>query len=256
VQKVAHVAGRAAPAVVVLGALAAAPQVHDVLAAAPAPAAGHKTAASPVYSNQAEDTVADAPATFKISKYLPRLAAAPTTSDSAPAGRPSPRPAPAHSGSTPGHSGSGQQGGTVAAGGTPPTCTGSGGMLPENFGTIVDFLVAHGYTGIAASGIAGNIWQESGGNPESVGSGGGGLIGWTPLPSGFVTGNPSADLQTQLAALLTYNEGWAQYIPTLNAATNATDAAYIYMTYFERPGIPAAGNREAAADAVAAACGL
>ena len=32
--------------------------------------------------------------------------------------------------------------------------------------------------------ITGNIWQESGGNPESVGDGGGGLIGSTPLPWG------------------------------------------------------------------------
>jgi hypothetical protein len=94
------------------------------------------------------------------------------------------------------------------------------------------------------------------GNPESAGSGGGGLIGWTPLPSGFVTGNPSADLQTQLNALLTYNQQWSQFIPALNAATSATQAADIFMNDFERPGIPAAGNREAAAQAVAAACGL
>jgi hypothetical protein len=94
------------------------------------------------------------------------------------------------------------------------------------------------------------------GNPESVGSGGGGLIGWTPLPAGFVTGSPAADLQTQLAALLTFNQQWSQYIPMLNAATSATAAADVYMNYFERPGIPAAGNREAAASAVAAACGL
>jgi len=42
----------------------------------------------------------------------------------------------------------------------------------------------------------------------------------------------------------------------LNSASSAADAAYIYMTYFERPGIPAASNREAAATAVAQACGL
>ena len=129
-------------------------------------------------------------------------------------------------------------------------------MLPSNYAAIVAFLTAHGYTGIAAAGIAGNIYQESAGNPESVGSGGGGLIGWTPLPSGFVTGNPPADLQTQLAAILTFNQQWSQYIPALNAATNAAEAADIYVNYFERPGIPAAGNREAAANAVAAACGL
>ena len=45
-------------------------------------------------------------------------------------------------------------------------------------------------------------------------------------------------------------------IPTLNAATSATQAADIYMNYFERPGIPAAYNREGAAAAVAAACHL
>jgi hypothetical protein len=129
-------------------------------------------------------------------------------------------------------------------------------MLPANYAAIVDFLVAHGYTGFAAAGVAGNIFQESKGDPESVGSGGGGLIGWTPLPSGFVTGNPAADLQTQLNALLTYNQGWSQFIPTLNAATSATQAADIYMNDFERPGLPVATNREAAAQAVAAACGI
>ena len=84
---------------------------------------------------------------------------------------------------------------------------------PANYAAIVSFLTSHGYTGNAAAGIAGNIWQESGGNPESVGDGGGGLIGWTPLPGGYVTGNPAADLQTQLAAILTFNHIWAQVHP-------------------------------------------
>jgi len=44
-------------------------------------------------------------------------------------------------------------------------------MVPANYAEIVSFLTAHGYTGIAAAGIAGNIYQESMGNPESVGSG-------------------------------------------------------------------------------------
>lgn len=130
------------------------------------------------------------------------------------------------------------------------------GMLPANYATIVSFLVAHGYTGNAAAGIAGNIYQESGGDPESIGSGGGGLIGWTPLPSGYVTGNPAADLQTQLSAILSFNQIWAQYIPALNAAASPAEAADIYVTDFERAGIPAASNREAAAQAVAGACGI
>ena len=130
------------------------------------------------------------------------------------------------------------------------------GWCPANYAAIVSFLTAHGYTGNAAAGIAGNIWQESGGNPESVGDGGGGLIGWTPLPGGYVTGNYAADLQTQLTAVLAFNRIWSQYIPALNAASSPAAAAAIYVTDFERAGIPAVGNREAAAEAVAAACGI
>jgi hypothetical protein len=146
---------------------------------------------------------------------------------------------------------------TTASAGHGVSCSGSAsGMVPANYAAIVGFLTSHGYTGNAAAGIAGNIWQESGGNPESVGDGGGGLIGWTPLPGGYVTGNPAADLQTQLAAILAFNRIWAQYVPTLNAASSPAAAAAIYVTDFERAGIPAVGNREAAADAVASACGI
>jgi hypothetical protein len=129
-------------------------------------------------------------------------------------------------------------------------------MLPANYATIVRFLIAHGYSDLAAAGIAGNIYQESSGDPESAGSGGGGLIGWTPLPAGLVTGNPAADLRSQLEAILAYNQQWSQYIPALQVAASPAGAADIYMSYFERPGVPAAANREAAAAAVAAACGF
>ena len=133
-----------------------------------------------------------------------------------------------------------------------------GGMalLPLNYATIVNFLIGHGYTSIAAAGIAGNIYQESGGNPESGDAAAGGLIGWTPLPSGYITGDPSADLQTQLAGLLTFNDHLGTFLPALNAATTPADAAYVYMTDFERPGFPAASNREDSAIAVADACGF
>ncbi len=82
-------------------------------------------------------------------------------------------------------------------------------MLPDNVTAIVSFLLANGYSDNAAAGIAGNMYQESKGDPESEGMGGGGLIGFTPLPAGYVTGNPATDLQTQLSAVLTYNQGWA-----------------------------------------------
>lgn len=129
-------------------------------------------------------------------------------------------------------------------------------MLPQNVTAIVSFLLAHGYSHNAVAGIAGNIYQESKGDPEAVGMGGGGLIGWTPLRYGLVTGNPAADLQTQLAAVLSYNEVWSSYLPALNSAASPAAAADIYVYDFERAGIPAAGTREASAANVARACGL
>jgi Phage tail lysozyme len=136
------------------------------------------------------------------------------------------------------------------------SCNLSDGMLPDNVTAIVSFLLAHGYSDNAAAGIAGNMYQESKGNPESEGMGGGGLIGFTPLPAGYVTGNPATDLQTQLEAVLAYNQQWAAYLPELNSAASPADAASVYVTDFERAGIPAASTREASAEDVAGACGI
>jgi hypothetical protein len=136
------------------------------------------------------------------------------------------------------------------------SCNLSDGMLPDNVTAIVSFLLANGYSDNAAAGIAGNMYQESKGNPESEGMGGGGLIGFTPLPSGYVTGDSAADLQTQLKAVLTYNQQWSSYLPELNGAASPADAASIYVTDFERAGIPAASTREASAEDVATACGI
>jgi Phage tail lysozyme len=148
---------------------------------------------------------------------------------------------------------------TASASPTPTAATlscNSDGLLPDNVTAIVSFLLANGYSDNAAAGIAGNMYQESKGNPESEGMGGGGLIGFTPLPYGYVTGDSAADLQTQLKAVLTYNQQWSSYLPELNDAASPADAASIYVTDFERAGIPAASTREASAEDVAAACGI
>jgi hypothetical protein len=148
---------------------------------------------------------------------------------------------------------------TASASPTPTAATlscNSDGMLPDNVTAIVSFLLANGYSDNAAAGIAGNMYQESKGNPESEGMGGGGLIGFTPLPYGYVTGDSAADLQTQLKAVLTYNQQWSSYLPELNDAASPADAASIYVTDFERAGIPAASTRDASAEDVAAACGI
>jgi hypothetical protein len=253
VRKVAKRAGVAAPAVAVAGALAAAPHLHSLTASAPK-VTGAATAQL-VSPAQAANAATAQPASQSRAEYRPRHAHGPA-----------PRPAshPRHSAvpASPAPSASaaaspGQQAAAPAASTGGVSCSApASGPLPANYAAIMTFLTSHGYTGNAAAGIAGNIDQESGGNPESEGDGGGGLIGWTPLPAGYVTGSPSADLQTQLAAILAFNKIWSQYIPALNAASSPAAAADIYVTDFERAGIPAAGNREAAATAVAAACGV
>jgi hypothetical protein len=273
VYKVAKAAGKAAPAVAVVGALAAVPQVRDFVAsAAHGITAGQHPTDSLTNPGQAAGAAEDNADALAAQGYRPRHAAGHASAGPARGSKgatprsdtshlrvhrasPAPQPTgtPSSSGGSPTPTASAPS--TKTAHGL-PKCTGTAGMLPENYATIVDFLVAHGYSDFAAAGMTGNMWQESMGNPESVGSGGGGLIGFTPLPAGYVTGNPAVDLQTQLNAVLTYNQQWSQFIPALNAATNAVQAADIYMNDFERPGIPAASNREGAAQAVATACGM
>ena len=253
VQKVARRAGRAAPAMAVVGALAAIPQVRDLVTGASASAGNVAAArvAAPdliggasrseeahwvqhVKAGTARRPVARASSSAAPDAAQPLVGATPT---------PSASPSPSASASPP-----------AASRGTVTCSASASGLLPDNYAAIVSFLTGHGYTGVAAAGIAGNMYQESHGNPESEGDGGGGLIGWTPLPAGLVTGNVTADLQAQLEAVLTFNQQWSQYLPVLNAASTPAAAADIYVTDFERAGIPAAGTREAAAEAVAAAC--
>jgi hypothetical protein len=250
--------GLAAPVVVAAGALVAVPQVRDLVTGTPTASVAQRPLTRDLFPDQVTGSVpqsltSNRSATARASTHPRRHAqvhrhasAAVSTPSASPSVSATPTPA-----STPTPTTS-----SSAPTGTVQCSADASGPLPENYAAIVSFLTAHGYTGLAAAGIAGNIYQESGGNPESVGTCGGGLIGWTPLPAGFVTGDVAADLQTQLEALLTFNQQWAQYIPQLNASTTAAQAAYVYMSYFERPGVPAAGNREAAATAVAQACGL
>jgi hypothetical protein len=253
VEKVARRAGRAAPAVAVIGALAAVPQVRDLVAGSH-PSSAHVAArlVAPDQVGEAASRSQEAQSEQRVKSAIARAghafarhrAAAPADASHPLTGTtPSPPASPTAS--------------APPAGGAGVTCSASAsGLLPDNYAAIVTFLTGNGYTGIAASGIAGNMYQESHGDPESEGDGGGGLIGWTPLPAGLVTGNPTADLQAQLEAVLAFNRQWSQYIPALNAASTPAAAADIYVTDFERAGVPAAGTREAAAEAVAAACGV
>jgi LysM repeat protein len=114
----------------------------------------------------------------------------------------------------------------------------------NNLLAIGQYLVDNGYSKAAAAGVASCVDGESLGNPESVGSGGGGLIGWTPLGSAapnanIVTGNASADMMTQLADILYYNsnEIGQSRVDELNSQTDPVAAADFFSQNFERPAV-------------------
>jgi hypothetical protein len=114
----------------------------------------------------------------------------------------------------------------------------------NNVLAIGQYLVDNGYSAAAAAGVASCVDGESGANPESVGSGGGGLIGWTPLGSAqpnanIITGDVSADMMAQLADILYYNsnEIGASRVAELNSQTDPVAAADFYSQNFEKPAV-------------------
>ena len=127
----------------------------------------------------------------------------------------------------------------------------------NNLLAIGQYLVDNGYSKAAAAGVASCVDGESGGNPESVGSGGGGLIGWTPLGSAapnanIVTGNASADMLAQLADILYYNshEIGASQVAELNSQTDPVAAADFFSQHFEKPAVTDSDVRTSVAQQV------
>lgn len=127
----------------------------------------------------------------------------------------------------------------------------------NNLLAIGQYLVANGYSDAAAAGVASCIDGESGGNPESVGSGGGGLIGWTPLGSAapnpnIITGNVEQDMMTQLADIVFYNsnEIGQSAVDQLNSISDPVQAADFYSQQFERPAVTDSDVVESVAEQV------
>jgi hypothetical protein len=119
------------------------------------------------------------------------------------------------------------------------------------------YLVENGYSKAGAAGVVGCIDGESGGNPESVGSGGGGLIGWTPISAAapnpnIITGNPATDIMTQLEDLLYYNstEIGQSLVDQLNAITDPVQAADFFSQNFEKPAVLDSDVRPATAEQI------
>lgn len=147
-----------------------------------------------------------------------------------------------------GSSGAGSGGGT----GTPPGRAPSGGDKSANLLYVGSYMAANGYTDAAAAGIAACVDGESAGDPEAQGSGGRGLIGWTPpskLPDSAFTGNESADLTAQCGQILVYNNAQGSgLIQMLNSHTDPVSAAMFYSFHFERPLVPYSDVRSGTAN--------
>jgi Phage tail lysozyme len=141
----------------------------------------------------------------------------------------------------------------------------SSGSDMQNLMELAEFLVRNGFSDAAAAGVCGTVFGESGGNPESVGSGGAGLIGWTPASSmvqyggtckaaGIGNNSPSVDFQNQAQALLSYananssdavNRGGVD-LATLKTATSPTQAG-TWWSAFEGPLNPGSDVRNSVA---------
>lgn len=122
-----------------------------------------------------------------------------------------------------------------------PAANVAAGNWFANLQAVARYMAGAGWAPAAASGIAGNVYRESGGNPLAVGAGARGLIQWTPgsrLPnSAFIPSNPTLSLDRQLPlasaffrAALTANQ-----VREVNALTSPQLAALAIMNWGERP---------------------
>jgi TP901 family phage tail tape measure protein len=133
---------------------------------------------------------------------------------------------------------------------------GGGGPVMAQMGRI---LFGHGANKIGAAGIIGNAWGESELDPGAVGTGGGGLFGFTTPPISLANlheyaaqmHKPWEDVGLQMQFML--ENGGQGMIPQVNAAGSAGESAKVFMEGWEHPGIPRLDVREAGARTALAA---
>jgi tape measure domain-containing protein len=135
----------------------------------------------------------------------------------------------------------------AAGGGYEKMFSMSGGMAPvsagsksQNLITIARALIGMGWSPAGAAGASGNIYQESMGDPLSAGTGGRGLIGWTPpgrLPnSAFIPGNPSVSMQRQIPLVNSFfRQNMGRYWALAQQQSDPGRAALVIMNMGERP---------------------
>lgn len=145
-----------------------------------------------------------------------------------------------------------------AMGGSDYTSVEAGGPVVTQMGKI---LLGNGFSRAGAAGIIGNAYRESLWDPSSVGTGGGGLFGFTTSPISLADlqayaqkrGKRWTDVGLQMEFMLNGPGGLMSqdYYSVLESFLKSTDsvhdATYRFMDEWERPGIPAFEDRLAGA---------
>jgi hypothetical protein len=129
--------------------------------------------------------------------------------------------------------------GFLSGGGAPPGVGTTAGEM-ANGRQIYQYLLKNLFGGnkIAAAGATASIWGESAWNPFAQGTGGRGLIGWTP--AGTISNAAfSGGMATQLPAIINFvkSSGDMGVINEMMKAGNVTSAAYLWGKGVERYGI-------------------
>lgn len=124
---------------------------------------------------------------------------------------------------------------------TAPFGSGASGSEMANGVQLYNYLLRNLFNGnrIATAGAIASIWGESTWNPFAQGTGGRGLIGWTP-PSTISDAAFSGGMATQLPAILAFvvNSGDMGVIESMMNAASVTQAAWEWGRGVERFGIP------------------
>lgn len=115
------------------------------------------------------------------------------------------------------------------------------GSAMSNGMELYNYLLHYLFGGnkIAAAGATASIWGESGWNPYAVGTGGRGLIGWTP-PGKISDSVFRGGMSTQLPAIIQFvalNGDWG-VINAMKGASSVSEAAWLWGRGVERFGIP------------------
>lgn len=174
----------------------------------------------------------------------------------------------APSGATPANPITGASSLSTAAGANSSASDLSSGTGLQNLVTLGEYLTRNGFSNAAAAGVCGTVFGESGGDPESVGDDGCGLIGWTPPESitqyggtchkaGIGNNSTNVDFQNQCAAILSYAEAnqteavarGGVNLATLKTATSPTQAGE-WWSAFEGPLNPGSDERSSIANQI------